>query len=56
MYVEGERREVVAIAARWREPDGDYFRVRADDGHTYVLHNCREDDSWELAVTHRADS
>lgn len=55
-YLEGGRREVVAIAARWREPDADLFRVRADDGHTYVLRHGRDDDGWELTQTRRADA
>lgn len=56
LVVDGERLEVVAIAARWREPDADFFRVRAKDGHTYVLRHCRADDSWELAAGRRTDS
>jgi hypothetical protein len=56
LYVEGERVEVVTIAARWREPDGDRFRVRANDGHTYVLWHRPEEDIWELCETRRTDA
>ena len=34
----GERRfEVVAILDRWLSPDHRYFKIKADDGNTYIL-------------------
>lgn len=56
IYVDGERLEIVTIAARWREPDDALFRVRANDGHTYVLRHSMIDDAWELAETRRTDA
>ena len=56
LHLGDERRTVVAIAARWREPDADLFRVRADDGHVYVLRHDREDDGWEIVQTRLADA
>jgi hypothetical protein len=37
-FVWKERRfEVIEIADRWYGPDHEYFKVRADDGNTYIL-------------------
>jgi hypothetical protein len=41
-------REIVAVEDRWYGPDDDWFRVRADDGHSYVLRHSLESDSWTL--------
>ena len=40
--------EVVEILDRWYGEAERYFRVRADDGHVYVLKYRESDDSWEL--------
>ncbi len=50
----GERRIVVVeIVDRWTGPDYRYFRVRADDGHVYVLRHDEGRDEWTLgAFTH----
>jgi hypothetical protein len=54
IVVDGERMTVLAVADRWYGPDGAYFQVRADDGHTYLLRLDRGADSWELVrVTHQ---
>jgi len=42
------RLTVVAIERRWREPDGERFVVRADDGGRYTLRHHRDGDFWEL--------
>jgi hypothetical protein len=55
-HLGGERRTVAQIAARWREPEADLFRVRADDGHTYLLRRDRETGTWELVDSRRADA
>ncbi len=47
----GERRlGVLAIADRWFAPDQRWFKVRADDGHDYVLRYDEARGSWELAA------
>ena len=45
---------------RWEGRDVDHFRVRGDDGHTYVLKRARAtcgdsgEDTWEMvSFTHR---
>ena len=50
----GERRlAVVEILDRWIGPDYRYFRVKADDGHLYVLRRDDAEDEWTLgAFTH----
>lgn len=46
----GERTlEVEEILDRWYSEDARYFRVRADDGDTYVLKYLEHADVWELA-------
>ena len=39
--LEGRELEVAEILERWREPHGRAFRVRADDGRSYLLF-CQE--------------
>jgi hypothetical protein len=47
----GERRLVVGeIVDRWFAPAQRWFRVRADDGDTYVLRHDEGAGSWELAA------
>ena len=50
----GERRiTVVEILDRWIAPDHRYFRVKADDGHVYVLRSDEVKGEWTLgAFTH----
>lgn len=47
----GERvYEVKELVDQWYGQDGDYFKVRADDGNVYILkHHPGPDDSWTLA-------
>ncbi len=45
----GQRRRVLGIADRWYGPDADYFKVRADDGHGYLLRRDRSSGEWRLA-------
>lgn len=47
----GERRvEVRAIVDRWYAPEQRWFKVEADDGHTYVLRHDETTDEWEIAA------
>jgi hypothetical protein len=38
---------------RWYGPDYEYFRVRADDGDTYILRHDTSDDTWSLTAYRR---
>jgi hypothetical protein len=47
----GETRfAVVDILDRWAGPDHRYFKVRADDGRTFVLRHDTAGHKWELAA------
>ena len=39
---------VEAVEEQWRGIDATYFRVRADDGNTYVLSYIDAEDAWKL--------
>lgn len=48
--------EVEEVLDRWHQgsrdpewPEADYFKVKGDDGHEYVLKHDREYDDWFLA-------
>jgi hypothetical protein len=46
--------EIEEVVDRWLAPDHRYFKVRADDRHTYVLRHDTERQRWEL-VPYRRD-
>jgi hypothetical protein len=39
---------VESIEEQWRGTDSVYFRIRADDGKTYVLRHSETADEWTL--------
>ncbi|MGB7542800.1 MAG: hypothetical protein WA373_03275 [Burkholderiales bacterium] len=46
----GERRFAIAeILDRWLAPQHRYFKVKADDGRTFVLRHDTASGDWELA-------
>lgn len=42
--------EVAEILDRWYGEGHDYFKIRADDGNTYLLRHLRQEDRWELTM------
>lgn len=47
----GERAiEVTDILDRWLAPEYRYFKVRGDDGATYILRHDTRADRWELTM------
>ena len=47
----GERRFAVEeIVDRWLEPRNRYFKVRADDGRSFILRHDALEDAWDLAA------
>jgi hypothetical protein len=42
--------EVEAVEDQWHSPDITYFRVRGNDGKTYVLKHNEGQDQWTLEV------
>ncbi len=47
---EDERRTVIAVRKRWREPTGPCFEVLADDATVYVLVYNEIADQWLIAT------
>lgn len=52
-YLGAQRIEIKAILDRWLAPDHAYFKVRGEDGNTYILRHDSESDSWELTMFDR---
>ena len=46
--LEGRTIEITEILTRWAEPDARLFRVRGDDGRTYVLCLDESKQRWEI--------
>lgn len=44
----GRTFEVAEVLDQWYGPDDTYFRVRADDGHLYILRHNASDETWTL--------
>lgn len=45
----GERwLKIEEVADRWYDPDAIYFRVRAEDGSTYILRHVEGGELWTL--------
>jgi hypothetical protein len=42
------------VVDRWYDPDATYFRVRADDGATYILRHVEGSEVWTLEAFRRA--
>jgi hypothetical protein len=50
-FILGERRfAVVEILDRWFEPGARYFKVKADDGRSFILRHDGVNDFWDLAA------
>ncbi len=53
----GERKlDVEEILDRWYGQEHDYFKLRADDGNTYILRHVRLEDQWEITMFSRPDT
>lgn len=47
--LEGKEYRIEEVLDQWREPDSNFYRVRADDGRVYVLRqNSVPEGSWDL--------
>jgi hypothetical protein len=46
--------EVVEILDQWYGPEDTYFRVRAHDGHIYVLRHSLDPDAWTIDAFRRS--
>ncbi len=52
---EGRRRTVTEIVTRWYSETHCYFRLRADDGHRYVVRHDLDKPIWELVMCETTD-
>lgn len=53
-FLLGERRVVVVdVLDRWLAPDHRYFKLKGDDGHTYVVRHDVRADRWEQTIFQR---
>ena len=47
----GDRRIAVAeVADAWLAPDYRYFKLRSDDGNTYLVRHDERSSTWELTM------
>jgi hypothetical protein len=47
----GDRRvAVVEVLDAWLAPDYRYFKLRGDDGHTYIVRHDEPSHTWELTM------
>lgn len=47
----GERKvDVLEVLDRWLAPDHRYFKVKGDDGGTYIIRYDVPSDHWELTM------
>jgi len=44
---------VEEVSDRWYDPEATYFRVKADDGATYILRHDERADCWTLEAFRR---
>lgn len=51
----GRQVEVVEVIDRWYGPDHRYFKLRGDDGATYLLRHDEAADRWELTMYERGE-
>jgi hypothetical protein len=53
----GARRiEIIEILDRWLAPDYRYFKLRGEDGDTYIVRHDAASDAWELTMFERSAS
>jgi hypothetical protein len=55
LWFDGRTVEVVDILDRWLAPDHRYFKLRGDDGYTYIVRHDGRSGQWELTMFERAD-
>jgi hypothetical protein len=53
-HLDDRRVEVAEVLDRWLDPGHRYFKVRGDDGDTYILRHDTDSLRWELTLFERA--
>jgi len=51
--LDGRDIEVVEVLDRWLAPDHRYFKLRGEDGATYILRHDEASGRWELVLFER---
>jgi hypothetical protein len=51
-----DRIEIIEVLDRWLAPAHRYFKVRGDDGGTYIIRHDATADAWELTMFERGAS
>jgi len=52
----GDRRiAVVEVVDAWLAPDYRYFKLRGDDGNTYIVRHDEQSKTWELTMFRAED-
>jgi hypothetical protein len=51
-----EREVLVDVIDRWLAPDHRYFKLRGDDGGTYIVRHDSHRNEWELTLFDSGDS
>lgn len=49
-WLEGKKYQVEAVLDRWYDPEGVFYKVRAEDGNLYILRQetSTPDGQWDL--------
>jgi len=47
-WLDERRVEIREVADRWLDPEYRYFKVKGDDGATYILRHDSQTHAWEL--------
>lgn len=50
VLVIGARRISCEVLDAWLAPDHRYFKVRGDDGHTYIVRHDMRSGTWEMTM------
>jgi hypothetical protein len=50
LMLAGRRIPVVEVLDAWLAPDYRYFKVKGDDGDTYLVRHDEHGDTWELTM------
>jgi hypothetical protein len=58
MILGGRRIDVAEVVDAWLAPDHRYFKLKAEDGDTYLVRHDEQTGTWELTMfrAERADS
>jgi len=49
-FLQQRKIEITDILDRWLAPDHRYFKVKGDDGATYIIRHDAATDRWELTL------